>query len=82
MTLYRPAKEGETKTTMLFSQRQKLARAVERRTRKDERALNPDPTNHIRTCIIRDAANTIRCLSAMGWLRDKPQRKSPKQKRP
>jgi len=59
---------------MLFSQRQKLARAVERRTRKDEKALNPDPTNHIKTCIVRDSANTIRVLAAMGWLREKPLR--------
>jgi hypothetical protein len=53
---------------LLFSQRQKIARTVERRMKKAERVMDGIK-------LTRCHFNTINQLDAMGWLRDKPLRR-------
>lgn len=58
---------------MLFSQRQKLAKAVEQRMRKAEREMDG-------VTFTRCHFNTISQLEQMGYLRDRPQRPEPASK--
>jgi hypothetical protein len=59
---------------MMFSQRQKLGAAVERRFRKLEREMNK-PYGQQYIYLHRSPAAVVQMLDQMGWLRAKPMRR-------